>query len=276
MLGTLFYGTDPRLLGPAIGAVLVLAAEAGFRIGRRHAKATGGSGRSPQVTTLEAAILGLLTLVLSFTYSGSYSRFDTRRQVIIQEANAIETAYLRAGMMPQQERERTRDLLRRYASIQVPSPEALERALAETKRLQQKLWREAERFSRSGADAGRKALLVSAINQTIDLHTSRLANFLFHAPASLLLILNLGAALAVLFMGYASGLDNQRFWIGQGVMIVLLTVLLVVILDLENSQKGAIQPSRQPLFEVQQSIGAPGFGRPPPEQGAGPGKRREQ
>ena len=146
MLEAVFFGFDPRLLGLVTLIVLFLATEVGFRLGRRYAGLLGSSERS-QATTLQAAILGFLALVLSFTYSGSYGRFDTRRQLVIEEANAIETTFLRAGTMPEELRERTRTLLRDYVITRTPKPrlEAIRRAIAESERLQGKSWRLAER-----------------------------------------------------------------------------------------------------------------------------------
>ncbi|MFA9460632.1 hypothetical protein [Thiohalorhabdus methylotrophus] len=272
MLEAVFFGLDPRLLGLIVLIVLFLATEAGFRLGRPYAGQIESSQRS-QATTLQAAILGFLALVLSFTYSGSYNRFDTRRQLVIQEANAIETTYLRAGTMPEKMRERTRALLRDYVITRTPTPmpKAVERAIAKAERLHEALWKQAEQFSRSGADPARKTLFISSLNETIDLHTSRVAAYLYRAPPALLFVLHVGAVIAVLFMGYVTGLDNRRFYIGLGAMVVLITILLTVIVDLENARMGFITASQQPLLDVQENIGAVGPEGPP--RGFQPGSR---
>lgn len=263
MLEALFYGVNPELLGIGTLILLILAAEVGFRIGRRRA-ASGKGGGGSQITTLLGAILGFLALVLSFTFSGSYSRFDTRRQLVIKEANAIETTYLRAQTMSEPQRERTSELLRRYVMTRVPAAnaESVRQAIAEAGQLHDELWAEAVRFSRSDADPARKTLLLGSLNETIDLHTERVAAYLFRAPPVVLLGLELGALLAVFFMGYATGLDGRRHLFGLTVMVVLITLLLTVIVDLESGTKGLIHPSQQPLLDVQHNIGAPAAGEP--------------
>jgi hypothetical protein len=257
MLETLVYGLHPWLLAVILLLVLLVAVEAGFRAGRRRAEALADTEKS-QSMTLQAAVLGFLALLLGFSFSVSFSRFDTRRRLVIQEANAIETTYLRAGILQEGQRDRVRQLLREYSLSRTPDPNqvAVDRAIARSQQLQDELWQEAEQFGLSDADPGRKTLFLNSLNQMIDLHAERVAAYLFRAPPSAMLLLAGGGVLAVMVMGYASGVNRRHQTLGLVVMVVLIVSVTTVIMDLENSGKGLIQPSRQPLLDVQKNIGA--------------------
>ena len=257
MMERLVYGLHPWLLGTVLLAVLLLAVEAGFRVGRRRAEMLADNEKS-QSMTLQAAVLGFLALLLGFSFSVSFGRFDTRRRLVIQEANAIETTYLRAGLLPAAQREHVRQLLRDYALTRTPDPNrvAAERSIARSERLQDELWREAEVFGLSDADPGRKTLFTGSLNEMIDLHGERVAAYLFRAPPSALVLLAVGGLLAVLVMGYATGVNRRRQTLGLVVMVVLIMAVTTIIIDLENSAKGLVQPSREPLLDLQRNIGA--------------------
>jgi hypothetical protein len=92
---------DERLVVGALIALFLLAAEVGFRAGRRHGRRVGD--REPQVGTIQGALLGLLALLLGFSFAMAQSRYDTRRALVVDEANAIGTTYLRAQLLPKPE-----------------------------------------------------------------------------------------------------------------------------------------------------------------------------
>jgi hypothetical protein len=257
MMEALVYGLHPWVLGLILTLVLFLAVEVGFRVGRRRAEGLADTEKS-QSMTLQAAVLGFLALLLGFSFSVSFSRFDTRRRLVIDEANAIETTYLRAGILPPAQQQRVRGLLRGYSLSRTPRATKLDvdRALAQSERLHTEFWREAERFGLSDADPGRKTLFTSSLNEMIDLHTERVAAYLFRAPPASLLLLGGAGLLAVVVMGYATGVNRRRQTLGLTVMVVLIAGLTTVIVDLENGRAGVVQPSRQPLLDVQKNIGA--------------------
>jgi hypothetical protein len=257
MLQSLIYGVHPWVLGLILTIVLLLAVEAGYRIGRWRSESLVDTEKSQRMT-LQAAVLGFLALLLGFSFSVSFDRFDTRRRLVIQEANAIETTYLRAGMLPKDQSARVRQLLRQYVLNRTPDANqiAVDRAIVRSEHLHGQLWREAEQFSFSSADPGRKTLFTNSLNQMIDLHAERVAAYLFRAPPSAILMLSASGLLAVLVMGYATGVNRHRQTLGLVVMVVLIAAVITLIIDLENSSAGVIQHSHQPLLDVQRNIGA--------------------
>src|SRR5262245_23780758 len=113
LYGDFLYSQSEGLLAPALFLVLLLAGAAGFRYGRRRSPQTDERTRSYEVT-LQGAILGLLGLLLGFTFAMAVSRFDSRKRLVVDEANALGTAFLRARLLPEPERTEVATLLRRY------------------------------------------------------------------------------------------------------------------------------------------------------------------
>ena len=111
-LDRLFSSPDPTLAGAILMAVILLAAEAGFRLGCRKRKNTDEPTRS-QFTAIEGAGLAVVGLLLAFTFSMSVSRFENRKQIVVNESNAIGTAYFRARLLPEPEGREIQSLLRR-------------------------------------------------------------------------------------------------------------------------------------------------------------------
>jgi hypothetical protein len=143
--GEFLYQQSEILVVSGLFVSLLVAGEAGFRLGRRTRADTGDAIRS-QIGTIEGGILGLLGLLLGFTFSMAVSRFDTRKRMAVEEANAIGTAALRGQMLPQPHRTEVADLFRRYVDVRVEvSRDAGVRGDSDARanRLQEQLWAQA-------------------------------------------------------------------------------------------------------------------------------------
>src|SRR5262245_1198985 len=108
----------PWLLGVVLFALILLAGEAGFRVGRRsrwrHLEQT-----RERIYSIEAAVLGVLGLLLAFSLVMAVSRFDTRRDLVLEEANAIGVSYLRSQVIPSPEGPAIAALLRQYVDAKI-------------------------------------------------------------------------------------------------------------------------------------------------------------
>ncbi len=255
MLEKIYFESSLWLVELVILGLFVVSMEVGFRWGRyrgRIGKPTGG-----QSTTVQAAVLGFLALVLGFTFSVSQSRFDTKRQLVVEEANAIGTTALRARMLPSPYREKTLDLLRRYANSRTPATlEQVDKAIAESLRLHKQLWAQATAVAHVEQNPAVVMLYTQALNDMIDLHTKRVAAYLYRAPPGLLLLLTVAAALVIAVMGYGSGLEKERNLLGMSVMVILVSLVLFLVLDLERPQDGIIRANLKPLYDVQADLRA--------------------
>ena len=133
------------LISIGISAAIVVALEAGWRIGRvRHERdpsaATAGTG------AVDGAIFGLMGLLLAFTFSGAASRFETRRSLIVEESNTIGTAYLRLDLLPAERQSKLKEDFRQYVDARLaiyralPNIELAKEKLRQSAEIQSRIW----------------------------------------------------------------------------------------------------------------------------------------
>ncbi len=202
---------------------------------------------------MQAALLGLLALLLAFTYSQAASRFELRRQLLVEEANAIGTCWLRASFLPPIERAELRGALRDYARLRVMPeqarfdlPAVFARAQA-AQALQTKMWAAATGPSQSRTPTVLDALLVNSLNQLIDLHTSRTASYEYRVPGAVWVMLVMVSALSMLLMGFSFG-QVKRPKLGFLIVLALaIAAVTILILDLDQSHRGLIRISQTSL-----------------------------
>ena len=160
-----------------MGLVIVLAAtEFGRRLGMNANRKV-----EDDISTLEAAMLGLLALMIGFTFAMALSRFDTRRDAVLLEANAIGTTALRARLLPEPHRKEVLKLLRDYVRVRLditqrtPSLADLEGAIRQSNDIQEALWREAMAISAMDQGMVPTGLFIQTLNEMIDDQAKRLA-----------------------------------------------------------------------------------------------------
>src|ERR1044072_1049930 len=124
--------------------IVLLSGEGGYSL-RKHRRSGHEEEKEAPLGTMVGATLGLLAFILAFTFGLAASRFDNRRQLVLDEANAIGTTYLRAGMLPEHGQQ-FRDLLRAYVSSRLDAlqPGKLVEGIHRSEEIQQKVWTEAE------------------------------------------------------------------------------------------------------------------------------------
>jgi hypothetical protein len=220
----LFWG-----LFVAILAVLLLSVECGYRLGKFRRSRHELEKEAP-VGTMVGATLGLLAFILAFTFGLAAARFDTRRQVLLDEANAIGTTYLRAGMLPERGEE-VRRLLRDYVSTRLEAiqPGKLAGGIRRSENIQQQVWTEAETVGQKNPNSIVVGLFVQSLNQMIDLHASRMqAGLRSRIPGAIWLGLFAVAALSLATMGYHAGLSGT----GRSLAILAVAVTFSVVIEL--------------------------------------------
>ena len=256
-----FYLIDHRLIALAILVVLVAAIEIGYRAGIRK-REIPESDRSLMSGT-GAAMLGLLGLLLGFTLAMAVGRWDERRDIIVDEANAIGTLWLRAGFLEEPARGELRKTLQEYAEARIilgGSRDDLEtwRAAREnSESLHIQIWSAIEHVSGSGLSNAQQSSLITAANELIDIHELRLASIENFLPVSLLLVLVGVAAVAVSFLAWSFGAGKhaqRRAILTLGILIV---AVLLIIMDLNRPQRGMISVGTGTLERVKSSIAEP-------------------
>jgi hypothetical protein len=232
-----------------------IAIEIGYRLGER----TGARG-SANVSTLESAVLGLLALMIGFTFAMALSRFEARREAILNEANAIGTTALRARLLPDPYRAEVLNLLRDYIAIRIEitqrsvSRTDLLAAMEQSNRLQEALWQQAKAIAAKDSGMVPTGLFIQTLNEMIDNQAKRLAVLRNRVPNTVMLALFAVAAIAGAFAGYASGLDERRTRAPVLVMGFLVAAVILLIMDLDRPGAGFIDVSQQPMIDTAASI----------------------
>ncbi len=237
-----------------IAAILVLS-EIGWQLGARTKGEVGGN-----FTTLESAMLGLLALMLAFTFSMALSRFEARRDALLNEANSIGTTALRARLLPEPQRSETLKLLREYVQIRLDivrrgtSLAELTPGIDRSNALQEALWQQAKAVASKDKAAVPTGLFIQSLNEMIDDQGKRLSALRNRIPNSVLFTLFAIAAVAGAFAGYASGLDVQRTRVPVYVMGLLVSAVIYLIIDLDRPSAGFITNNQQPMIDLAASI----------------------
>lgn len=247
-------------LGLFLGMLLLL--EMGRRIGARQRK-QDPDGASAGTGTVDSAVFALLGLLIAFTFSGAASRFDTRRDLIVEEANNISTAYLRIDLLPASAQPALRDSFRRYVDTRLEiyrkmsDPQAMKAELAKATQLQGEIWNQVVAAGRlEGAQPPATMLVLAALNQMIDVTTTRIMALQKHPPLIIFIMLFVLALVGALLAGYNMADGKSHNWIHMIGFALITAVVIYVILDLEYPRVGLIRVDAfdQALIEVQASL----------------------
>jgi hypothetical protein len=240
-----------------VGSVVVILAAS--EIGRQFgARATEGGGSN--VATLQSATLGLLALMIGFTFAMALQRFDARRDGVLNEANAIGTTALRARLLPVPHNTESMKLLREYVQLRLDfalrlrSPQEQAAALARSNAIQEALWQEATAVAAKDPAMVPTGLFIQTLNEMIDDHENRLTAMRNRVPNIVLLALYATAVIASAFTGYASGLETRRSRVPMYVMGVLVAAVILLIQDLDRPGQGFVTVSQQPMIDTAASL----------------------
>jgi len=230
-------------IGLFVGILACL--EVGFRIGRRSEKYTEATHEG--IGVIEAAVFALLGLLLGFSFSGGTSRMDAKRQLIVQEANAIGTAYLRLDQLPAADQPEMRRLFRQYLDARLgvyeklPDLKAVDQELARAAELQQEVWSRAATASRGDSTQNSARLLLPAINEMIDISTTRTIAMHTQLPPLIFILLTVVALVSGLLAGYAMAKRRRRSWLHLLLYAGVIAITVYAVLDLEYPRFGLIR-----------------------------------
>ena len=239
-------------------AIVFLASEFGYRLGVR----TVSHGASGNISALEQSLLGFLALMVGFTFLMALTRFETRRDAVLNEANAIGTAALRARLLPEPHRAESLKLLREYAQIRVdyiPTGKSfaeLPNVIDRSNIVQEALWQQVKALSAEDYNMVPTGLFIQALNDVIDNQGKRLSALRNYIPHVVWFSLFGMTAVACGFAGYASGLDPLRTRLPLFITAFLICGVIFVILDLDRPNVGFITISQQPMIDTVASLSA--------------------
>ncbi len=255
-----FYGLSSWTITLSLLALMLLAMEAGSRVGRRSQGTSNAESRS-QISTVLTSLLGILALLLGFTFSIALDRYNGRSLAVVNEANAIGTAFLRTDLLPEPARSDTRRAFADYTGVRVRmsvltwnQKEERIALLARVLELQDELWRRAAEVSQQAPDAATTGLYVQSLNDMIDAYSSNLAELLRHVPHLVMLLLFAAFIVSGGMIGYSAGLAGNRPARATYLMVCVIVLLMYMVMDLDRPHRGIIQVSSQSLVDLQKSI----------------------
>lgn len=259
-MNELMYGIHSAWIAASLLLSMILAVELGFVLGRRAQPSTSEAAKT-HIQAILAAMLGILALLLGFTFSLSLQRFDTRSEAVVAEANAIGTAYLRAQLLPEPPRQHVLGLLQDYVDTRVHAgsftlaeADARTPVLQQSLLLQNQLWEQARRAAEIAPNPVTTGLYIQALNTLIDNFGERDAALNRHVPEVVLLLLYGTFLMAGTILGFSSGVAGHRPSSASYVLIFLMVVLVFIILDLDRPRRGLIEVNQRSLIDLQHAI----------------------
>jgi len=231
---------------------MLLFLELGRLLGGKH-QIIDPKGANQGTGTVNSSIFGLMGLLIAFTFSGALTRFDSRRQMAIEEANNIETAWLRLDLLPTDPAKPIRELFTQYIDSRILTYQVLpdiSAATAEVERsreLQSEIWALAVAATKETTPSSH-TLLLPALNQMFDTATSRIRATELHPPAIIFGMLGIVSLSSSLLAGYNMGGTKRRKWIHMLCFSFVLTLTVYVIIDIEYPRLGLIQVDNADSF----------------------------
>ncbi|TNC81354.1 MAG: hypothetical protein C9356_09645 [Oleiphilus sp.] len=256
----LLYGYSSVVIAGILFFAIVLCSEAGFKVGC-YVQARTDDEVKALTGSVQASILGLLALLLGFTFSMSMQRFDSRNMALIDETNAIGTAVLRVELLPDNLREEAKLLFLEYVELRVAIGQ-LDLTRQEARRsydekifqTQNALWQLAVNATDIDPRPVTTGAFIKSLNDVIDTQGKRNALLQMHVPEAVLLLLFIVFVSSGGIMGYSSGLSGKRISVPLLLVSLLITLIVFIIIDLDRPKRGVIQVSQAPMVTLYDSL----------------------
>lgn len=246
------------LLLAFVGTFLVVI-EGGFRFGLRRSDQSDEADKT-HVSSLQAAVLGLLALLLGFTFFMATSRYDARKLLVLEEANAIGTTHLRSRFLPIEQRRAAHELLRAYVSTRLAFYSAgidsarLEKANNDSARIEGELWALALEAAAQDPRSLPTRLFIESLNDVIDAHEKSRIALDNHVPEAVLYLLLIVSITSLGLLGYGCGLARRRRFASNALFALLIVLVLVIILDIDRPRRGLIEVPQDSLIRLQATL----------------------
>ena len=238
-----------------MGLLLLIVAELGYRMGYRIPRKDDPAFQS-EISGYQAAVLGLLALLLGFTFSMALNHYDLRRNLVIQEANAIGTTFLRTSFLPPESREISRQLLRDYLDLRIEydnDPMDRSPALQRIASIQGELWKQAERAA-INAPTPITASYITSLNEMFDAASTRIAASRVRVPSALWLILTTVSVFGIWAAGFSAGVNRKRALFLTVGLPILITLVLQLITDISTPKGGLIRTDYSSMLDLRASM----------------------
>ncbi len=244
-----------------LSVVIVLASIwIGTFLGDRRRRQPDHESES-SIGTIIGATLGLLAFMLAFTFGIVSERFQARRQFLLDEVNALHTAYLRAGLLQEPHRSQLQELLRIYVDTRAEAASlpksqhaaAVQEMVVRGQQLQEQMWRHAEAMAKADRSSEIDALFISSLNEIIDLGNSRLTVYQYRIHPVIWYVLAFITVLSMGSAGYQAGLSGKNSLKMSIVLALTFSAVIFLIADMDRVV-GTLRVSQKPMFDLQKKI----------------------
>lgn len=256
----IMYNQNSILIVAILFVLILLANEAGYRLGHYYQSKTDDDVKN-HTNTIQAGTLGLLALILGFTFNLALQRYNSRSESVIHEANAIGTALLRTDLLPEPYDSITHALLQNYISLRLAVSNTNQTQVSEqdtldivTQRLQKKIWIIAVSAAQVDPRPVTTGYFIDALNVMIDAHGKRNALLQLHVPEVILFLLFIVFIMSGALMGYASGLGKRRTTTPTMMMTFLISLVVFIIIDLDRPKRGIIKVNQDSMLKLRNNI----------------------
>ena len=240
------YGINQWILSSVFLLLLFAAVEAGVRLGKKRTNIKNDS----QFGRIVSSVMGLMALLLGFTFSMSLSRFAARRDLIIEETNAIAMGCSRVQFLPPAKKAESLEIFKTYVpaaqqslSFSETDRERYNVAAAQLELMQNTLWSVGLKASESPKPSPMLGLYMTALNQMTAVHAKSVYEREQHVPQPVLVLLYGIATLSFWLLGYGCGQSGERHAVATTTMILLITAVLFIIIDIDRPSRGFIMLS---------------------------------
>ena len=240
----ILYSANSFLIAAILLVIASLVMECGYRLGRKRQLHSGDPIKS-QFTAIQGSLLGLVSLLLGFTFNIAIHHYDNRSEAMVEETNAIGTTYLRARSLPDTVRNETLATLGKYVDVRVQCGQSSvadeasrEPLLQEASQLRIKLWDLAMRSVKDDDRVTTSGLYVQTLNDLIDSYGTRDEILNRHIPEIVIFLLLITFVLAGGILGYTSGVSGHRPTMAVMGFMVIVVILVSMIMDLDRPHVG--------------------------------------
>ncbi|HEX6193496.1 MAG TPA: hypothetical protein VFZ42_14080 [Chitinophagaceae bacterium] len=261
LLFSFLTSVDAAILVAVLFVLMLVFLYLGRKVGIHKAR-SGQKKEAGETGTIISAMFGLMAFLLAFSFGMSASRYDTRRSNIIDEANAIGTAVLRADLYPADQRDLFRKDFQEYLEARILFYEArrnlglVAKAQDDATKSGQRLWARAAELSHNSANMVASQQMIPALNQMLDDSTTRLMGELARVPDSIIWMLFILAVASTFYLGYASAAKEVLDWMVATGFCLLISLVIYITLDLDRPRRGLIDlsTSQKAMIELRQNF----------------------
>jgi hypothetical protein len=240
-------------------AAMLLAFELAYQVGRRWHADTHDAGREIFVA-IKVSLLGLLALLLAFTFGMAADRYADRQRLVTDEANSLHNLWLRSSLLPEPARARFQQLLGQFVDARLAFFDArqnilaVEEAIDRTEKLHDQMWGLVKTEALRDPPMRHAEGMMRSLNHEWSLHRQRVHAFENRVPEAVTLLLFGGTVIAMAAVGFAAGIANHRGTVGKLLLAVLLGGTIFVVLDLDRPRRGIFRISQEPILHLKQVL----------------------